>query len=179
MEEPSVEDVERPFGLINEEAGTPWGGGVEGLTVRVGVLGADIENIREASGGFIGGSQMEFRNIFDGSGMMYYRYIDKHACCIMSRNSIVGFGPVLTGCLFDTCRAGNAWCPQRQGCQRLAGESEEIVQAHPSVSRSNKAPTSLERTSRTLFSQWKRTEKSPVSSVFHVIFHVDDSDVHG
>lgn len=50
MEEPLVEEVERPFELINSEAGTPWGGGLEGLTVRLGVLNADVENIREVRG---------------------------------------------------------------------------------------------------------------------------------
>lgn len=66
-------ELQRSFSVINEEAGTPWGGGVEGLTVKVGILASDIENLREGCQRLAGESEEILQAIFERLGILHCR----------------------------------------------------------------------------------------------------------
>ncbi|CAJ1423078.1 unnamed protein product [Effrenium voratum] len=66
-------ELQRSFSAMNEEAGTPWGGGVEGLTVRVGLLGNDLDNLREGCQKLVLESEEIAQAIFERLGILHCR----------------------------------------------------------------------------------------------------------
>jgi len=66
-------EVQRSFSAINEESGAPWGGGTEGLTVKVGLLGANIDNLREGCERLAGESEEIIQAIFERLGILHCR----------------------------------------------------------------------------------------------------------
>jgi len=66
-------ELQRSFSAINEDSGAPWGGGIEGLTVKVGLLGADIDNLREGCQRLAGESEEIIQAIFERLGILHCR----------------------------------------------------------------------------------------------------------
>lgn len=66
-------ELHRSFSAINEESGTAWGGGEEGLTIKVGLLGVDLENLREGCQRLACESEEIVQAIFERLGILHCR----------------------------------------------------------------------------------------------------------